>query len=143
MLNYSTLIDFYKTLDLYDKDYFEKIQKKTFILDDDYNVIKDFIGFYPKYDDNNNLVDFKLYLPHLDGLENILIYVHEYAHALFPDDEDEIFPNIVEAIFLKDYLLHDKYIEWNIEKTKKELENTDSENHIIGKKVKLKYLKER
>ena len=136
MLNYNTLIDFFKSIGLYDKEYFDEIKTKTTILEGEYDDIKDFIGFYPRYE-NNNLTDYKMYLPPLVGLDNILIYVNEYTHALFPEDEEEIFPNIVESIFLKDYLLHKKYIEQNIEKTNKEIKHSDSDKHIIGKKIKV------
>ena len=141
MLNYNTLIDFFRSIGLYDKEYFDKIKSKTTILEGEYDDIKDFIGFYPKYE-NGSLTDFKLYLPPLVGLDNILIYINEYAHALFPEDEDEIFPNIVEAMFLKDYLVHKKYIEQNIKRTIEEISRTDSEKHIVGKKIKLLCLKE-
>jgi hypothetical protein len=141
MLNYNTIIDFFQSIGLYNKEYFETIKKKTVVLNDDYEKIKDFIGFYPKYD-NGNLIDYKLYLPPLNGLDNILIYIYEYTHALFPEDEEEIFPNIVESMFLKDYLVHPKYIKLNIEKTTEEIKHSDSEKHIIGKKIKLICLKE-
>ena len=140
MLNYNTLIDFFRSIGLYDKEYFDEIKSKTTILEGEYDDIKDFIGFYTK--SNNSLTDYKLYLPPLVGLDNILIYVNIYTHALFPEDEEEIFPNIVESIFLKDYLVHKKYIEQNIKQTKEEIKHSDSEKHIIGKKIKILCLEE-
>lgn len=140
MLNYNTLIDFFRSIGLYDKEYFDEIESKTTILEGEYDDIKDFIGFYTK--SNDGLTDYKLYLPPLVGLDNILIYVNIYTHALFPEDEEEIFPNIVESIFLKDYLVHKKYIEQNIKQTKEEIKHSDSEKHIIGKKIKILCLEE-
>ena len=141
MLNYNTLIDFFKSIGLYNEKYFNEIKDKTTILKGEYEKIKDFVGFYPRYE-GNSLIDYKLYLPELNSLDNILIYINIYAHALFPDDDEEIFPNIVESIFLKDYLVHKKYIEQNIEKTKEEVKHSDSDKHIIGKKIKLLCLEE-
>lgn len=138
MLNYNTIIDFFNSIGLYNEEYFNLIKKNTVIIEGDYDKIKDFIGLYIKDD----LTNFKLYLPPLKGSNNLLIYIHEYTNALFPEDDEEIFPNIVESIFLTEYLMHDKYIKENIEKTKTEIVNSDSEKHTIGKKIKLLCLKE-
>ena len=140
MNNYNCIIDFYQSIDLYNKDYFDLIKEKTTILKGEYEEIRDFIGFYPKYK-NNKLIDFKLYLPELIGIENILIYIHEYCHALFPEDKTEILPNIIEAKFIKEYINIPKITNDIIEKTKIKIKKTESVNHKIGQTIKINYLK--
>lgn len=140
MNNYNCIIDFYKSIDLYNEEYFNLIKEKTIILEGKYDEIKDFIGFYPKYE-NDKLIDFRLYLPELIGLNNILIYIHEYCHAIFPEDNSEIFPNIIEATFIKEYLNIPKKTKEIIRKTKKQIEDNTSFQHKIGQIVKIKCLK--
>ena len=140
MNNYNCIIDFYKSIDLYNEEYFNLIKEKTVVLKGNYDKIKDFIGFYPKFE-NGELKDFKLCLPELVGLDNILIYIHEYCHALFPDDTREIFPNIIEAQFIKEYLNIPEKTRQIIRKTKKQIAQTDSFEHKIGGIVKIKCLK--
>ena len=127
---YEELINFFKTIELYNEDYFNKIKVNTKTIDLPYEEIKDFVGCYKK--DNE---EFKLILPKLTDYYSMLIYIHEYTHCLFLDDEEEIFPNLMEAIFINKYIKDRKTI---IEKTKEEILKSTSEKHLIGKKVKLK-----
>lgn len=143
MNNYNYIVDFFKTMNLYNKEYFEMIKEKTTVLKGNYEDIKDFVGFYPKYD-NGKLNDFKLYLPELVGLDNILIYIHIYGYALFPEDESEIFPNILEASFMNTYLMIPKKTQEQINRIEEKSNNSNSEkyrNNLTFKVNCLKYLK--
>lgn len=138
-MNYICIIEFFKELGLYDEEYFELIKNKTSIISGDPEKIKEFIGFYPKYE-NNQICDFKLYLPELKGLDNILIYIHEYTHALFPEDDNEIFPCLMEAMFLKEYLKHEKFINREILKIQDKLKEKLNKKYSTAYKYKIKYL---
>lgn len=141
--NYNCIVDFFKSINLYDAEYFKKIKEKTIILNGNYIEIKNFIGYYPKYE-KNQLVDFKLYLPELIGLENILIYIHQYGYALFPDDESQIFPNILEVLFLNTYLKIPTKTNEIIEKIEHNIKESNNIEYNINQRIKincLKYLK--
>lgn len=122
MNNYNCIIDFFESINMYDKDYFDLMKEKTVILTEEYDEIKDKIGFYPIYEENK-MIDFKLYLPEPIGLKGILVYINQYAHALFPEDKSEIFPNILEVLFLNTYLKIPKMTDKIMNKTKEELDN--------------------
>ena len=47
----------YTTENLYDAEYFEKIKNNTRVYNKTYEEIKDFVGCYPIYDDNKNIID--------------------------------------------------------------------------------------
>lgn len=141
MINYDIIIEFFKKMNLYDDQLFKEIKSKTTIINGDYEEIKEFIAFYPKYKDGK-LEDYKLYLPSLTNFNSILIYIHEYGHALFPEDELEIFPNLLEALFIKQYL-NDASIQKYIEKIEKKLKQNIDINHEIGNKIKIKILQDK
>lgn len=113
----------------YNKDYFNKIKSRTLVIDNDYENIKDFVGFYP---DN-----FKLVLPKIKNTRDILIWIHEYSHALFPEDSSELFPNIMELIYINNYVNEEEKVELK-DYIINELANSNSMSHTISKKIKLK-----
>ena len=132
---YEEVIIFFKYMQLYNEEYFNKIKENTKVINKPYEEIKDFVGCFKI----NN--DFRLILPKLESIDDILIYIHEYTHALFLDDETEIFPNLMEAIYINNFI-DDKTIKKDLlNKTKDELNNSTSKNHIIGKKVKIYSIK--
>lgn len=120
-------------MNLYDSEYFGKIEKNTTIIDENYSKIIDFIGFYPK--------NFKLVLPKIKSIYDVLIWIHEYSHALFPEDSSEIFPNLMEAYYINMYIDDEEVISKLIEKTNLEIENSNNLEHTIAKKVKLRVIK--
>ena len=125
------IIEFFKQMNLYDEKVFENIKKNTKIIDKPYEEIMDFVGCFKRED------SVKLILPTIKSIKDELIYVHEYTHILL-DDESEIFPNIMEAIYTNYYLKNEK--KNVIDMTYNEIENSDSIDHIIGKKVKLMFI---
>lgn len=134
------VIDFFKNMNLYDKDYFEKIKKRTTIYNKPYEEIKDFVGCYPIYKDKE-IIDFKLILPMINSVADELIYVHEYSHALFLKDKSEIFPNIMEAYFINLYIRNIEIKKELLKNIQIQLENTEDINHKIGIKIKLMNIK--
>lgn len=140
-MNIEIVINFFKEMSLYNEQYFIRINKNTIIYDKPYREIKDFVGCYPIYD-NEKIVNFKLILPKIKSIYDILIYIHEYAHALFIEDESEIFSNIMEGIFINKYILDNKLCNETMIHTLKEIEDSNSEDHIIGKHVKLFYIRQ-
>ena len=139
-MNLKAVIDFFKKQNLYNEQYFKKIEANTKIYDRSYEEIKELVGCFPIYDNENNIIDVKLILPKIKNIYDVLIYVHEYTHALFIEDENEIFPNIMEAIFINKYCDEQTKAEI-IEKTKTEILKETDENHIVGKKVKIMSIK--
>ena len=129
------IINFFKQMNMYDEHYFNYLKQNTKIIDKPYNEIKEFVGCF-KIDNKCRLV-----LPKINNINDELIYIHEYTHALFLDDELEIFPNIMEAIYINQNITDLNIKNQLIKKTKVEIENTDSFNHKIGKKVKLLSIK--
>ena len=123
------VIEFYKSIGLYNEKLFERINDKTILID---FYISGFCGVYIK--ENG---DFIIVLPRINSVFDELVWVHEYAHAIFLDD-DEIFPNIMESYFINMYV-EDK--EELIKKTKEEIENSNSEEHTLAKKIKLSIIK--
>ena len=138
---YQIIIDFFKSMELYDRNFFNHIKKKTKVLDLPYEEIKDFVGCFPVIVDDK-VVDFNILLPKLNTIFDVLVYIHEYSHAIDIYDENEIFPNLMEAMFLVDYLQDDELITQQINRIYEELKNNESERHEIGKKVKLNKLKQ-
>lgn len=134
------VIDFFKEMELYNEEFFNEINKNTTIYDKPYEEIKDFIGCYPIYNNKDKLVNFKLILPKINSIYDILIYIHEYTHALFIDDDSQIFPNIMEGIFINKYILDNKLHNDIIWHTLNEIKNSNSDDHIIGKRIKLFYI---
>ena len=120
---------FFKKMGFYNKDYFNKIKSRTLVIDNDYENIKEFVGFYP---DN-----FKLVLPKIKNTRDILIWIHEYSHALFPEDTSELFPNIMESIYINNYVNEEEKVELK-DYIINELDSSDSMSHTISKKIKLK-----
>ena len=120
---------FFKKMGFYNKDYFNKIKSRTLIIDDNYENIKEFVGFYPE--------NFKLVLPKIKNTRDILIWIHEYSHALFPEDSSELFPNIMESIYINNYVNEEEKVELK-DYIINELANSNSMSHTISKKIKLK-----
>ena len=125
----SRIIDFYKNMGLYNDKLFERIKDNTTIIDE-YDPL--FCGVYIKEDGN-----FKIVLPKITSVFDELVWVHEYAHALFLDD-DEVFPNIMESNFINMFIEDKEEI---IKKTKEEIEKSDSLDHSFAKKIKLLTIK--
>lgn len=127
---YDYVVDFFKYMGFYNEEYFETIRKNTKVLNMPYGEIKDLIGCFITDD------SFKLLLPRLNSIYDVLIYVHEYTHAIFLDS-DEIFPNIMEAYFINYFVLDESIKLEMINRTKKEIKESKCSNHTIAKKIKL------
>lgn len=130
------IIEFFKNMDLYDETYFNYLKENTKVINMPYRDIIDFVGCF-KIDDYHC----RLILPKINSFRDELIYVHEYSHALFLDDELEIFPNIMEAYYINYYLDDINSKKDIIKELKKELNISVSNNHIVGKKIKLLNIK--
>lgn len=137
-VNYNCIIDFFKSIGFYNEKYFELMKQNTIILKND--ELENKAGFFPIYN-NDELIDFNLYLPELVGLDNILIYIHEYGHALFPDDKSDIFPNILEVLFMKNYLNIPKKTDEIINRNIIDMEKSKSKIYKKEQNIKIEYLK--
>lgn len=127
----SNVINFFKSMSLYNKDYFDYLKANTKVIDMPYSSIKDFVGCFVIGN------ECKLILPKINSIYDELIYVHEYTHALFLDDEKEIFPNLMEALYINKYVKDGNLKNEIIKSIYKEIKDSSDENHIIGKKFKL------
>lgn len=125
-MNYICMVDFFKSIDLYNEEIFNYLNNHTEIVSND------------KIDIIQENGEIKLLLPEMIGIDNILIYIYMYTKALFIDDDEDIYPNLVQAIFLKEYLKIDKITERYKIKTEEEIKN--QKTYKIGKIVKLNYL---
>ena len=123
------VIEFYKKMGLYTEKLFKMIKDNT-ILIDYYDSIFCFV--FIKEDGS-----FRLVLPKISSVFDELVWVHEYAHAIFLD-EDEIFPNIMESYFINMYIEDKEPI---IKRIQEEIDNSVSENHTLSKKIKLLLIK--
>ena len=123
------VITFFKEMGFYDYNYFNYIKQNTIVVDKPYEEIEGFVAFYPDV--------FKLILPSIKTYRDILIWIHEYSHALFPDDNDEIFPNIMEAFYVINYIDDKDLVDELVDYTIGEISRTKDPNHISAKRMKL------
>lgn len=129
------VIEFFKYMNLYNEDIFSKLEENTKIIDKPYNEIFDLVGCYKVND------SCKLILPKIYTIYDVLIWIHEYSHALFLEDELEIFPNIMEAYFLNKFIDNIELKKDIVNNTNEIIKNSESYNHIIGNKIKLHLIK--
>lgn len=129
------IVNFFKDIGLYNEDYFNMLISNTKIINKPYNEIMDFVGCFKS---ENSC---KVILPKIKNFNDELIYVHEYTHALFLDDENEIFPNIMEALYINYYVDDINLKKELILKIKSEIKKSNSKGHVIGKKVKIMSIK--
>ncbi len=127
------VLKFFKESGFYNKEYFNKLSKNTIIIDKNYEDIVDFVGFYP---DN-----FKIVLPKIKTISDVLIWIHEYSHALFPEDSSEIFPNLMEAKFINMYIDDKEIINELINKFQSIIDNSSCMEHVIANKIKINAIK--
>ena len=125
------VINFFKIMGFYNEDYFDYLNINTKIIDKNYNDLKDFIGCFKVEN------DCKLILPKIHNIYDELIYVHEYSHALFLDDDLELFPNVMEALYIDMYVSDIELKKEIINNICKEKNNNNDKKHLIGKKTKL------
>ena len=125
-MNYICMVDFFKSINLYNEEIFNYLNNHTEIVPND------------KIDIVKEKGEIKLLLPEMIGIDNILIYIYMYTKALFTEDEEDIYPNLVQAMFLKEYLKIDKITENYKKETEEEIKN--QKTYKIGKIVKLNYL---
>ena len=130
-MNEEYVLSFFKYMGFYNEEYFNMLKSNSKIINKPYEEIKDFVGCYPFEE------GCKLILPKINSIFDILIWIHEYSHALFLDDESEIFPHIMEAYFINNFVTDFNLKQKLIDKIKKEISDTESTKHIVGKKIKL------
>ena len=128
------VIKFFKSLNIYNEDTFNYIQENTKIIDGPKDEVINYIGIYNK-DDN-----LKLVLPKINDVYDILIYIHEYSHILF-NTEDEIIPNIMESVYVNNFIEDEKLKQQIINNTEREIDHQADENHRVSKKIKLLIIK--
>lgn len=125
------VINFFKDIGLYNEDYFNRLFQNTKIIDKPYNEIMGFVGCF-------KVNDFcKIILPKINSFNDELIYIHEYTHALFLEDNDEMFPNIMEALYINYYVSDINLKKELILKTNEEIKNSYSKEHSLAKKIKI------
>ena len=130
------IVRFFENEGFYNEVYFKIMEKKTIIINKNYEDIVELIGVVQ----NEDGTDFRIYLPKITCFKDFLIHVHEYSHSLFLDDDDELFPNIMELYFIKKYVKNIKILNDIIYHTINEINNSIDDKHTIAKKVKLKEL---
>ena len=130
------IIKFFKSVNLYDEEVFNDIIKNTTIVNKRYEDIKDIVGCY--YCKPNNSL--KLVLPAIETIQDVLIHVHEYTHAITGSD-DELLPNMMEALFVKQYFNESDIIESIIDDTQDEINKSVSDKHTFAKKLKIQFIK--
>ena len=107
--DYDLIYNFFKSVDLYNKWVFRRIEKKTRFFDlDDYLYNPQIGCYYEKA--NNIIISYKLCLPYVDDMLTALMNVHEIIHALIinyrlgyrADDVilSELYPKIYEYLFI-------------------------------------------
>ncbi len=130
------IINFFKYIGIYDEEYFQELQKNTYFIDGEYEEICEFIGCFIKNDD-----EYRIMLPIMKTDFEVLIGIHEYTHMLFLDDNSEIFPNLMEAIYINNFIDDISIKKQMFNMTKEQLDRAVDQNHIIGKKVKINSIK--
>ena len=130
------VINFFKEMNLYDEQLFKNLENRIVIFDKPYEEIKEFVGCYQING------EYKLILPKLNSELDTLVYIHEYTHAIFIDDKEEIFPNVMEAMYIKKYINDKKTLDQIKEKAVNIINNSNSDKHVVANKVKLKLISE-
>ena len=120
------VILFYRRIGLYNETLFKKIKDSTILIG---RYDPDFCGIFLKDDGTYRVV-----LPMINSVFDELVWVHEYAHAMILDIEDEVFPNIMESMFINMFV-DDKTP--FIDKTQEEIQRSKSEKHTLAKRIKL------
>ena len=130
------VIDFYKKKGLYNKKLFNNFKKCSLLIDNRGSFSYEFFGVYVQDDGR-----IKMILPKIKNIYDELIWVHEYAHAIFVNyfsDSDEIFPNIMESEFINMYVQDKEEI---IKSVIESINSSDSIEHTLGMKIKLSNIK--
>ncbi len=81
ILGMSSVIDYFSADFNFPEDFYEYMKNRTIHLDDSHENRMDFIGVYPKIDQNGKVMDIKMYLPYIEDMKTLLITIHEYYHA--------------------------------------------------------------
>ena len=71
--------EFFKKENIYNEDFFEYIKNRVHYLP--YNVSLDWFGCFPILDENNILIDFRIFVPTIKTEKNILVNIHEIYHG--------------------------------------------------------------
>ncbi len=123
------IITFFKEMGFYNEEYFRKIQNNTKIYNKPYEEIQDFIGCFPFYNEKKEIIGFRLILSPLCSIYNERIYIHEYTHALFLEDEGELFPSIMEVLYINRYVKNKKDKKTLLYFIEQQLQREGDENH--------------
>lgn len=121
---YKKFIDFLKHYGLYNQEVFNFIKDKTRYVDYDKEEARDFIGCFPKME-NDIVKDIRLCVPKIVDDVTVSINIHEYVHLLkiysylnkeYKESKyEEVLPTAYEFLYLRnndfDYLkLYKEYI---------------------------------
>lgn len=80
---YTEFINFFKRHGLYNKEIFKYIETNTEKFDYYNEDMMNIRGIYYNYDKQNNLVDFKLYLPFINNEITAFINIRPYIKAIY------------------------------------------------------------
>ena len=130
---YNYIVDFFKYVDVYDEELFKEIQSKTKVLNLEGEDVYTYVGIF------NNNDSYRLILPKLTSFKDVLIYIHEYSHIIF-NTKEKIIPNIMESLFINNFIKDEKIKNELIKNTENELDTTLSDKHYTGKIIKLLFL---
>ena len=121
---YEKFIDFLKHYGLYNQEVFDFIKDKTRYVDYNKEEARDFIGCFPKME-NDIVKDIRLCVPKIVDDVTVSINIHEYVHLLkiysylnkeYKESKyEEVLPTAYELLYLRnndfDYLkLYKEYI---------------------------------
>ncbi|MBR2678809.1 MAG: hypothetical protein IKE63_05275 [Bacilli bacterium] len=121
---YEKFIDFLKHYGLYNQEVFDFIKDKTRYVDYNKEEARDFIGCFPKME-NDVVKDIRLCVPKIVDDVTVSINIHEYVHLLkiysylnkeYKESKyEEVLPTAYELLYLRnndfDYLkLYKEYI---------------------------------
>ena len=76
------VIDFYKKMGMFNEKLFNQMKDNALLIDSNLENSSSFYGIYIKIDGS-----FRAILPKINNIYDELVWVHEYAHVLFVDED--------------------------------------------------------
>lgn len=128
------VIKFFKHMNLYNKQLFDDLIEQSLVIDKPYEEISFLVGCYKEQD------KIRLVLPKIYSVHDILIYIHEFTHAI-TNDESEEYANLMEANYINEFIKDKKIKLEIIEKTKEQIKRSNSDIHTKAKELKISSIK--
>lgn len=140
---YRKFINFFKSCELYNKEVFDYIFRKSIL----YNYLEveccGCTGIYYILDKNNKLLDFNIVVPFIDSEKTLFINIHEYMHAIDAyyklgrkvkiDETTEVISLLFEKLYLSE--VNNEKLNNYQEKLNEIRNNSDEQKYILGAKI--------